>query len=92
MAAGLPIPLTSQVTIAGSTATLLAAVNINRKFIQFFPILTAVDVYIGASTALTSTNGFPIPARTGFVIDNPLTTGAIYGFSTAAQQVAVIQW
>lgn len=88
MTYGAAIPTSTQITVGGSTVPiLLAASNVNRRFLKIFPGTASVDLYIGQSTVLTSTSGFQVAART--VFDVPLTTGAIYGFSTAATQVGV---
>lgn len=91
MTAGSPIPVTSQIAMS-TLPVLIAAADINRRFLQLFPMTASVDVFIGGTTVLSSTSGFPIPGRTPFSVDNPLTTGAIYGLSTAAQTVATIKW
>ena len=82
MAAGAAIPTMTQVAISSAPA-LIAAANINRKRLAIAS-LTAVDIYIGASSTMSSTSGFPIFGRAGaFDVGAVLTTGAIYGCSTA---------
>lgn len=90
MSAGSPIPTMTQIAVS-SLPTLLMAANINRKRLVLAPLTALVDVYIGASSTMSSTSGFPVFARTAFDINSgALTTGAVYGISTAAATVGVL--
>jgi hypothetical protein len=90
MAAGNPIPAMSQIAIS-SAPVLISAANINRKRLSVVALTPAVDIYIGASSTMSSTNGFPVLARAApFEIGSVLTTGAIYGCSTAAGTLGVL--
>jgi hypothetical protein len=89
MAAGSPIPTTAQIALS-STPGLIAAANINRKRISVVGMTAAVDFYIGASSTMTSTTGFPVLARTSYDINaGALTTGPIYGCCTAGATATV---
>ena len=90
MSAGAAIPTMTQIAVS-SVPTLLAAVNINRKRLAIAAMTAAVDIYIGASSTMSSTSGFPVFARAApFDVGSVLTTGAIYGISTAACTAGVI--
>ena len=90
MAAGSAIPTMTQIAVT-TAPVLLSAGNTNRKRLSIAPLTASVDLYIGASSTMSSTSGYPVFARTSFDVNaGSLTTGAIYGCSTAACTVGVL--
>mgnify|MGYP006948432015 CR=1 FL=1 len=69
----------SQVTV-GTTATLLAAANPNRKFLQLINLDVAAIVFVGASNVTTTTGHQLPPTPSGeLTFGNAVTTAAVYG-------------
>lgn len=78
----------TQVTV-GTTATLIAAANPNRKFIEIKNI-SAQAVFVGALSVLTTT-GHSIEATTGRVtLSGAVSTAAIYGIVAATTSVVTV--
>jgi hypothetical protein len=80
----------TQVTVA-TTATLIAAANPNRKFIEIVNTDAAVNVFIGGS-GVTTSNGHAIyPGGAGkLTLRGAITTAAIYGIVAASTEVVTV--
>jgi hypothetical protein len=74
------------VLLTASVATLILAVNVNRKYAYFSnPSSSNITLQMGSSTGLTGTNrGLSIPSQSFFELrgDN-LFTGNVYAFTTS---------
>lgn len=77
----------TQVTVA-TTATLLAAANPNRKFIEINNV-GAASVFIGGS-GVTTTTGHAIQTATKHQQSGSVSTAAIYGIVASSTNVVTV--
>lgn len=78
----------TQVTVA-TTATLIAAANPNRKFIEIKNI-SVQSVFLGASN-VTTTTGHSIEQTSGrLTLSGAVSTAAIYGIVAATTSVVTV--
>ena len=71
----------NQVAMTASAAQILAA-NTNREGASIINV-GASTIYLGQTSGVTATTGFPLPPNTAYNIDIPLYTGAVFGICAA---------
>lgn len=79
---------TGQVALNASTATLLKAETPSRIFLQIINNDASIVIWVGYTSAVTSSTGYPVRAAGGTLILDGYT-GPIYAISASATPTAI---